>query len=499
VAQMRKALRVSASSMHAAVKILADRKMVTAQKRMGIFAGAPLFTTKGPFPEPLALKWQRLGRDIEARIVSGEFGPGENLPSVSELQEKFGVDYRTLKKALQALVNSGVVKLYKRTYRAMALSRAAVKTRAPTIVVFGPGNSAGINISWERSQSFIRALEKETIHRNVNTEFVALVAGNGGFRFIGAQQTELKEQELLAGESTIGFVLWWGGNLPSLTLQKEFLHALGRTDKPVAVLNDSEDDSIAHLFSNRKQMHFFNLGGGRRGAIAMGKFLLQLGHTQIAYISVFNKAIWSQKRLQGLAWAYESAGYGSGVHVITNDQYASHLEPLQNISPAEDKLWRTNLRPVTSAVASLQKKARVKPYFEQLALVLEQTIQSKAIDVAVTGALRPLFTEALGNKSITAWVCANDGMAVKALFYLKEKGVLVPRKISLAGFDDEIGSSFHYRISSYNFNLPACISQMVDFILYPKSTLQRRTAQSTGIQGYIVERDTTGRAPVISE
>ena len=66
--------------------------------------------------------------------------------------------------------------------------------------------------------------------------------------------------------------------------------------------------------------------------------------------------------------------------------------------------------------------------------------------------LRPALEWLLGSHSdLTAWVCANDGIAVIAHDFLVEKGLSVPGDVSLVGFDDS-ADSFYRGLTSYNFN-----------------------------------------------
>ena len=103
------------------------------------------------------------------------------------------------------------------------------------------------------------------------------------------------------------------------------------------------------------------------------------------------------------------------------------------------------------------------------------------------------FTRALADPTITAWVAANDDVAVPALEFLRERGVNVPQQISVVGFDDSVNALAN-QLTSYNINLPAILSASLRHILRtaPRQTATR--AKIVRIDGTAVERAATGPA-----
>jgi GntR family transcriptional regulator len=53
--------------------------------------------------------YQRIANDIRGRIASGELAPGDLLPSQHELERQYGVARMTVRQAITALVNEGLV------------------------------------------------------------------------------------------------------------------------------------------------------------------------------------------------------------------------------------------------------------------------------------------------------------------------------------------------------------------------------------------------------
>ncbi|WP_328850249.1 winged helix-turn-helix domain-containing protein [Micromonospora globbae] len=58
---------------------------------------------------PAQTKTDKLITAIKDRIASGEFGPGDKLPSSSELIEQYGISRMTVRIAMERLKAAGVV------------------------------------------------------------------------------------------------------------------------------------------------------------------------------------------------------------------------------------------------------------------------------------------------------------------------------------------------------------------------------------------------------
>jgi DNA-binding LacI/PurR family transcriptional regulator len=102
----------------------------------------------------------------------------------------------------------------------------------------------------------------------------------------------------------------------------------------------------------------------------------------------------------------------------------------------------------------------------------------------------PLFEKALADRSITAWVAANDTVAVHALAFLQEKKVRVPDDISLIGFDDTL-EAFKNGLTSYNFNIEVIARRMLNHILdSAREPSKQPRGTDSEVEGCMVERRT---------
>jgi DNA-binding LacI/PurR family transcriptional regulator len=116
----------------------------------------------------------------------------------------------------------------------------------------------------------------------------------------------------------------------------------------------------------------------------------------------------------------------------------------------------------------------------------------QGFDYEKTGiALQPIFEKALADPSITAWITENDSTALLASKFLSSKGVVVPKDISLAGFDN-LAFSYQFNITSYNFLISGIVQKAVYFILNPLHLSPRKRTRIE-CPGTVVERGSTGR------
>jgi len=104
-------------------------------------------------------------------------------------------------------------------------------------------------------------------------------------------------------------------------------------------------------------------------------------------------------------------------------------------------------------------------------------------------ALRPLFERALAAHDATARVAVNDAVAMEALRFLHERGVAVPRDMSVAGFDNTLESFFN-GLTSWDFNIPALVGALLGHILGPRPSGRAAYGPVVEIEGFVAARQT---------
>ncbi len=103
--------------------------------------------------------------------------------------------------------------------------------------------------------------------------------------------------------------------------------------------------------------------------------------------------------------------------------------------------------------------------------------------------LKRLFERALRIEGVTAWIMVNDVSASYALDFLTNRGILVPRSLSIISFDDQ-PQALEKGVTSFNFNYAATMQAILRFIADPRLFLSRKPVVE--IEGEIIPRRTTG-------
>jgi DNA-binding LacI/PurR family transcriptional regulator len=223
------------------------------------------------------------------------------------------------------------------------------------------------------------------------------------------------------------------------------------------------------------------MGAGRD----VGRYLMGMGHKDVAYISPFHKMQWSRRRCDGVKEIFDAAGKGHSVKTFTidkseyNDFYA-------------DGKAHANLPRLTKFYADWAGKApheivwSMKPW-------IDEAFGQFAGWGEVYLKLKPLFKKAHADKKITAWVLCNDMVSLMAQDFLLRARVDIPRQISLISFDDTLKGLVH-GLTTYNFNVHAVVNAMLTHVLSGKLPLGASRRKRVEIAGMIVARRTTGPA-----
>jgi DNA-binding LacI/PurR family transcriptional regulator len=101
--------------------------------------------------------------------------------------------------------------------------------------------------------------------------------------------------------------------------------------------------------------------------------------------------------------------------------------------------------------------------------------------------MKPLFEKALRDRSITAWVMANDFAATMAIDYLKGCNIKIPDDLSIISFDNTL-DAMEYQLTSYDFNNHGIISLILRFILAPQTLKPERMGGFLEVDGALVIR-----------
>jgi DNA-binding LacI/PurR family transcriptional regulator/DNA-binding transcriptional regulator YhcF (GntR family) len=511
--------QVSRNSMWKAIGIAKGKGLVHTKKGGYMTFGQEDRGRSDKILEHRGSLWQKKRILIEQDIIAGSYSLDGRLPASKELKSRYGVCFTTLKKILNAMVRDKALIPYKKAY----LLPQIVKHRFRDTITFVTEGGAieKMSVYDQRMRELARNLEQSCRRGGVNINFVNIAGRDPhmGMRLLAS---------LPEDETSIGFIinLSWLGSTAIRQQVQDLVVSLAARKKPVAVLDWMGMLSLPPSLAGSSMVRVFRIAARLAGQ-AIGRILLNLGHKNIAYISMLHQHQWSVRRLEGIVDQYEKAGLKNQVHAFVLNEIEGYFDRahwMGNLKPqtikklssstgaesqapysAEDfkvakdlsrfsvsqrnrfKKASTNLAVLDSIAAKDLDPGFFAPMSEAALLAAEHEIMAVEAE--------PLFERALAESSITAWVGGNDGTAVNALAYLREKGIKVPDDISVIGFDNSM-EAFENQLASYDFNYSAIVHQMLSFIARPSGMAAIPASVPIEVEGLLIERKSLGKAPV---
>lgn len=490
---------ISRLARQAGVSYVTMWKAVTTLKQRSVLGGRPghrlTIAGESPSSDPdrnpadLWSTWKKVADDLQRDILLGTFQPGKPLPLQKELAGHYRASAGSIRKALRHLCAQAVVVPHRKGYavRPLSTDRSSLKLvlllhgHYPPVVDTG---AMDVDVRMGTTDiEFIHVLENECAKSRLGLDKLVFSMRDGTPVF--TRYGTRKQTQLTDTPDTLGYLL---PVYNRSCLQPRVLGTLKRIRKPVALFDETGGWTPVSELKSHPWFQVFSASISQTCAQHVARYLLCLGHHRIACISPFHRGVWSAARLRGLRDVYDQAGLPDGVVAFTLPEYEDRLDfypdalnhvDLASLRAAYDT-WKKKLQPdFTRCYDPLMQHALFQDFFSAEAHLR----------------LLSLCREALKHKEITCWVCANDWIATRALPFLSESGVAVPRQISVISFDDSAGA-VRNNFTSYNFNISAAVYAMMRFILdfdRRKTTRQRPVVE---IKGRIVERMTTARRMV---
>jgi DNA-binding transcriptional regulator YhcF (GntR family) len=115
IRKLAQAAGVSVSSMVKAIAELKRNKIVSGIERGPIYVG-PEFAPVKAKPISNGKMWEKKRAAVQQDLMNGVFSHDRVLPSAKELQVRYGVCYRTMKKILDTLTLEKVIIPHKKSY-----------------------------------------------------------------------------------------------------------------------------------------------------------------------------------------------------------------------------------------------------------------------------------------------------------------------------------------------------------------------------------------------
>jgi DNA-binding LacI/PurR family transcriptional regulator len=267
------------------------------------------------------------------------------------------------------------------------------------------------------------------------------------------------------------------------SLEKQAFSHPAQPRRPVAVIDQIGGWRLCDYVPPDALIRVFAMSVSQRPGTDVARYLLEMGHRHIAFVTPYGRHVWSRNRCAGCTAAFNAAGLSDHVHVFTPspidaEEATKHsiddLIPLVNMLLGAGDMIPGFLRSDFSSYLSAENLRRVY-----------RGAQTGRI-------LAPLFGKMLDDTRITAWVTVNDAVAFHALDFLSERGVRVPEDISLISFDDTFEAS-QRNLSSYNFNIPGVVHAVMSYLLNPQRFSAARFGTEVELDGVVVTRKSCGR------
>jgi hypothetical protein len=211
----------------------------------------------------------------------------------------------------------------------------------------------------------------------------------------------------------------------------------------------------------------------RAPGYAVASALRARGHRRIAYITPLERG--DPANLRG--WGVEQT-----MTLTAGPQSIRWLGPSGRPPTAFNLLERDRRRLLRtlSKLPAFAMPTEERRYGSFDADLVEPYLQRRQLQEVVY----PLFEQAYGDQSLSAWVLFNDPTAILALHWLAHRGVDVPGRLSVVSFDDSSDALGH-GLASYDFNVAAQVAGLLD-------ELAGHGAPETAIAGILRERTSMG-------
>lgn len=476
---------VSIATMCKAIAVLRNRGEVVTRRGHGMYAavgaGRTALEKDTLAPRPpkrTTRKWERLSVSLEQDILTGRYPSGATMPAPKELAARYGVCYRTLRKALDGLVAGGRIVPYKRGYR--VAGRTGPRTGERVVLAALGDQHGNLRNRDPRTQEHLRSLESECARAGIGLEIVTCDFPHGALK--NTRTAELLRRDPKDLHTVLGFMVWdMGMTMGVLT---GLLSLLLRTEKPIAILD--EHGGLPMPPTSDDRVRVYSLGISPLAGHRVGRFLLDLGHRKVAFLSAVGGFNWPQNRLRGLSEAFRAAGIEDGVEEFRLEGYSRTFEfsdGAHKVTSALDSLLAAGSGPRSEEQRVLERL--IATFKEQINPVFDKELMRETLGA--------MLERALARPELTAWVAVNDNIALECLAFLRRREVRIPEGLSVVGFDD-IPAAFLSRLTSYNFDSPAVMHAMLDHILNSRlSPPHRSTKRVVEIEGFVNARTTSAR------
>jgi len=414
-------------------------------------------------------KWYTVANQIGKDIANGLYPFSIPLPSHKELAAHYGISSRTLQKSLTFLLKKNVI--ISRNRRLFPEEIDRIKTRLSVLVLLRKELPSVVAPVYLLLQQYCSEI-------GCNVKLIPYDMGDSE-RLTRIDDIQSDMPTFDEVENSLGVIMFMTGL--GLLDQSRIVHYILSYDKPIAVLDETGAFKMRKVITSPYLLRSFALRYTSRCGYDVGRFLISQNHCDIIYISPYHRNLWSQNRFLGLTVAIKEINKDAVITPVVIDKL-----------PETDVDWNR----ITSVLSYL--KDNENEFVDvnlsdalienRIIIIINDVITKKILQMN----LHSLFEQALQKENVTAWVCANDIVALEALKYLRDKDIDIPRDISVIGFDDTIEAQME-QLTSYNFGVDKIVKAMLYHITRPKEWNWTPDSANAPVEigGFLVCRATT--------
>jgi DNA-binding LacI/PurR family transcriptional regulator len=357
---------------------------------------------------------------------------------------------------LDDLERMGVITSYKRSFRPVRVGTPPAGAALMGISV-EDGNGRP-KVASRRDGELLGALEEVCTQRGLRPALVGLKGDR--YDLTSSRALKLKMTELSRRGPVLGAIVRIAF-IRGLDQLLEYLLSQGLNVVTVDEFGDLTPESAGRF---ARRLSVLNVSYPPTAGRAAGLFLTRKGHRHAAYFTNFSRDRWSRNRLLGLRETFRTGRPDASV-----SYYSTPAEPSEA---------------VTKRVSGLTggPGADASPPGRRL----REVLRLYRIREGNRARYEQVFDQALGTDA-TAWVCDNDLAGIAALDFLETRGVAVPERIAVMGFDNT-AEALRRGLTSYDFAIPRLAEMMVRYAT--EGTKTREGGED--LERYIVERGSTG-------
>lgn len=257
-----------------------------------------------------APSWRKKRTLMEKELLSGNLATQGKLPPVKELQARYGVCFKTIKKILQSMISDGVIQPHGKGYALPEIVKTGYNSKV--VFVTCAGHFLQRSALNQEHNRIVNLFESECIRRGLRFEVLEI-------DFYDPIAYRYLRRKLSDSDRVLGYILdvWWYEPKSFRGVYLDALTQLARFKKPVALLDEIGSFTLPSQHSGNPSIQTFSIEGKRAGE-RIARYLKRLGHQAVAFFALYPEALWSSERYAGVAGQFSRTGDPGAARIFTD-------------------------------------------------------------------------------------------------------------------------------------------------------------------------------------